>query len=101
MNKLENIEKQLREALSADRLEETDLLVQTYRQTFDETWDGMSEAERANSTLPRSAATLMRWAISMTAAVRSATQAQRKVIRALKPYNQNGQRTATIWQAQG
>jgi hypothetical protein len=102
MASLQQLETKLRDALSSDRLEEASALMHEYRRVFDATWEAMPLESRQTSPLPAQAALLMRWAHSMALTIRSAIKAQRKVIRALSPYQQalsgpNG----SSWRQQG
>lgn len=98
-NNLRQIESQLRAALDADKVNQAQQILSEYRAEFDKVWSALPESARRVSSLPGEACELIQWAASMAAIIRSATRAQRRVVKALGPYNRNGYQAGRTWQA--
>lgn len=97
METLKRREQRLREVVLEQHSDLVLSAAREYRQSFDEEWSALSEAERRQSELPLQAVQLMQWAISVLTKSRAELAGRRRAFFMAGHYieNRHDRRTRT------
>jgi hypothetical protein len=93
---MKELTQELRDALNVRDLARAREALLAYRSEFDRVWSGMSEPERAQSSMPGEAVELLNWARTMALLAKKDFDVNGRSLRGASKYL-GRQRTATVY----